>query len=104
MILICTFQVINLIGLKSGDMNEFTISTNHNIVVQTNPTITFSNGMVLWLGEKGEQVELTDYDMELIYRADRLISQIGKYRYSSRTKTETASPSIEKKPWWKFWS
>ena len=85
-------------------MNEFTISTDHKIVVQNNPTITFSNGMVLWLGEKGETVTMTDYDMELIYRADGLISQLGMYRYSSRTKTETASPSIEKKPWWKFWS
>lgn len=84
-------------------MNEFTIADASKYVIQTNPTITFSNGMVLWLGEKGEQVEMTDYDMELIYRADRLISQIGKYRYSSRTKTETAPPSVEKKPWWKFW-
>lgn len=90
--------------MSGGDMTEFKISTNHNIVVQTNPTITFSNGMVLWLGEKGETVTMTDYDMELIYRADGLISQIGKYRYSSRTKTETATPLIEKKPWWKIWS
>lgn len=60
--------------------------------------------MTLWLGEKGEQVELTDYDMELIHRADSFISQIGKYRYSSTTKTETATPSVEKKPWWKFWN
>lgn len=85
-------------------MNEFTIADASKYVIQTNPTITFSNGMVLWLGEKGENVTLSDYDMELIYRADGLISQIGMYRYSSRTKTETASPSVEKKPWWKFWS
>lgn len=84
-------------------MNEFTVADTSKYVVQTNPTITFSNGMVLWLGEKGETVNMTDYDMELIYRADRLISQIGKYRYSSRTKTETAEPTTEKKPWWRFW-
>jgi hypothetical protein len=84
-------------------MNEFTVADTSKFVIQTNPTITFSNGMVFWLGEKGETVTMTDYDMELIYRADRLISQIGKYRYSSRTKTETATPSVEKKSWWKFW-
>jgi hypothetical protein len=86
-------------------VNEFTVADTSKYVVQTNPTITFSNGMVLWLGEKGETVNMTDYDMELIYRADRLISQIGKYRYSSRTKTETATPtpSYRKKPWWRFW-
>lgn len=86
-------------------MNEFTIADTSKYVIQTNPTITFSNGMVLWLGKKGEQVEMTDYDMELIYQADRLISQIGKYRYSSRTKTEKAkpTPSYRKKPWWKVW-
>jgi hypothetical protein len=91
--------------MNGGNMSELKISTEHNMVVQTDPTIGFSNGMVLWLGEKGETVTLTDYDMELIYRADGLISQIGMYRYSSRTKTEKAkpTPSIEKKPWWRFW-
>ena len=84
-------------------MSEFTISTNHNIVVETNPTITFSNGMVLWLGEKGETITMTDYDMELIYQADAYIRSIGKYRYSSRTETVKAEPSVEKNPWWKFW-
>lgn len=84
-------------------MNKFTIADTSKFVIQTNPTITFSNGMVLWLGKKGETVTMTDYDMELIYRTDNLISQIGKYRYSSRTKTETATPSVEKKSWWKFW-
>lgn len=84
-------------------MSEFTLSTNANITVDCNPTITFSNGMTLWLGEPGEQVELSDYDMKLIFQADAYIRNIGRYRYSSRTKTETATPSIEKKPWWKIW-
>lgn len=61
--------------------------------------------MTLWLGEKGENVTLSDYDMKLLYQADAYIRNIGKYRYSSRTQTETAkpTPSIEKKPWWRFW-
>ena len=39
-------------------MSELKISTDHNMVVQTDPTIAFSNGMVLWLGEKGEKIGL----------------------------------------------
>lgn len=74
----------------------FTRSDCAAIMVESNPTITFSNGMVLWLAEKGETVEINQYDWDLLQQADRYIKHIGKYRYAPAGK-QTAVAKVAKK-------
>ena len=61
-------------------MSEYTFFDNSHLLVKTNPTITFSNGMVLWLAEKGETVKIDQYDWYMLNQADRYIRQVGKNR------------------------
>ena len=77
-------------------MSKFTITNNSNLVVQTDPTITFSNGMVLWLAEKGETVEINQYDWDLLQHADRYIKNIGLYRYAPASKQTVVAEVAEK--------
>lgn len=77
-------------------MSEFTITNSSNLIVQTDPTITFSNGMVLWLAEKGETVEINQYDWDLLQHADRYIKHIGNYRYAPAVKETIVAKPAEK--------
>ena len=53
-------QTVSFRGLVSvSDMSEIKFFDIPELLVQTDPTITFGNGMVSWLAEKGETVELT---------------------------------------------
>lgn len=58
-------------------MSEIKLFDIPELLVQTNPTITFSNGMVLWLAEKGETVELTQTDWNLLVKANSYIQGVG---------------------------
>lgn len=59
----------------------FNFQTNDKIVVNSDPIVQFSNGMVLWLAKEGETYEITQYDLDLLHRIDNLTSQLGRYRY-----------------------
>ena len=74
-------------------MSEIKFFDIPELIVQNDPTITFSNGMVLWLAEKGETVELTQSDWNLLVKANSYIqyvgigpSPMGKGRYAPITK------------------
>lgn len=54
----------------------FKLAETEKFTVKTQPTVTFSNGMVLWLAEKDEQFVLTNPDMRLLYEADVFIRNI----------------------------
>jgi len=68
--------------------SQITISSANNLIVNTNPTIQFDNGMVLWLGNEGESVEVSTYDWQMILAARPYINQIGliKDRYVDNPK------------------
>ena len=77
-------------------MNEYTIYNNSNLVVQTDPTITFSNGMTLWLAKKGEIVEINQFDWDLLQAADQYIKRIGLGRYAPNSKICVAANPVPK--------
>ena len=54
----------------------FKLADTENLVVKTQPTVTFSNGMVLWLAEKDKEFVLTESARCLLYEADRYIRNI----------------------------
>ena len=86
--------MVSLRGLVSvSDMSEVKFFDIPELLVQTDPTITFGNGMVVWLAEKGETVELTQSDWNLLVKANSYIqyvgigpSPMGKGRYAPITK------------------
>lgn len=71
-------------------MSESIFITNSsiNIVVKSNPTITFDNGMVLWLGKEGETFELSTYDWNKILQINAMIRTLGIYKDRYLTDTE----------------
>lgn len=71
---------------------------NNNIVVKTNPTVQFRNGMTLWLAKPGESFELTQYDWDLIQRIDQLAMMLGRYQYSGEGKRGTVYTEFPS-PW-----
>ena len=62
-------------------MNNFTIFDSSKLIIQTNPTVTFRNGMTLWLAKPGETFEITECDWHLIQRIDNLANHLGRYQY-----------------------
>lgn len=74
----------------------FSRANTSAIIVQTDPTVTFNNGMTLWLADKGQTVEINQYDWDLLQQADRYIKHIGKYRYAPASK-QTVVAKVAKK-------
>lgn len=69
----------------------FTTNSNSNLIVQSNPTIQFNNGMVLWLAKKGETYELKPGEWELITQMNQLastMSSLHRFKYIPMTDAE----------------
>ncbi len=71
-------------------------SSSSNITVKTNPTITFDNGMVLWLAKEGETFELSSYDWNKILQINAMVRSLGifkdRYLTDEEIKKEEAKP------------
>lgn len=76
-------------------------STSSNIAVKTNPTITFDNGMVLWLAKEGETFELSTYDWNKILQINATVRSLGlfKDRYMTDAEVKAEKKKEEKSVW-----
>ena len=76
--------------------NIFYNTTDSNIIVKTNPTITFDNGMVLWLAKEGETFELSSYDWSKIQQINAMVRSLGifKDRYLTQEEIKKEEKSI----------
>lgn len=74
---------------------NFNFTSDSSIVVQTDPTITFENGMTLWLGKKGETVQITQYDWDCLNAMAPYVNQLGRF-HSGHVETHIIKPRIIK--------
>jgi hypothetical protein len=69
--------------------NNISLFGTSELTIKTNPTITFDNGMVLWLAKEGESVEINTYDWNIIQRMNKDVSLLGIYKDVLVDKSET---------------
>lgn len=68
--------------------NIFYSTADSNIIVKSNPTITFDNGMVLWLAKEGETFELSSYDWAKIQQINAMVRSLGIFKDRYLTQEE----------------
>lgn len=79
-------------------MSDFYTTTDNRIVVRSNPTIKFQNGMTLWLGDEGESVELSHHDWKIIEEINALVLLIGATSVQHVIKPEV--DAALNRTWW----
>lgn len=85
-------------------MSNIFYTNEMNITVKTNPTITFDNGMVLWLAKEGETFELSSYDWNKIQQINAMVRSLGifKDRYLTQSEIKAQENKEKNSLWYRF--